>query len=79
MFKILLIFVGLLILLNLTYGITPRSRDSTRKTNATVLSRDKLYDDYYDYYYYDYDTSNADKHKIKLNFIVFLIVFCKIK
>jgi hypothetical protein len=76
MFKILFILISILILLNITYGITHRySRltTSTIQTNVTTRRLDNLDGDYYDSYYYD--TSNAYRHKLKINFIFFLIIF----
>jgi hypothetical protein len=74
MFKILFILLGILILLNITYGTSLHR--SSQLTNST-MKINSTNDDQYDYYYdhYDYYVSNAYRHKIKINFMFFLIIF----
>jgi len=78
MFKILFILFGILILLNITYETSlhrsSKLTNSTIKTNLKNSSNDVQYDDYYDHY--DYYISNAYRHKMKINFVFFLMIFC---
>ena len=68
--KFALIFLGVLIVLNSTYGQRHYRKlitNSTMVRNTTVANSYSTIDDYYDYY--DYDVSDGFKQKLNKTFL----------
>jgi len=78
--KFALIFLGVLIVLNSTYGQRHHRKmitNSTMRRNTTVANLIRNIDEYYDYY--DYDVSYGFKQKINKTFLycfTLIIIFC---
>jgi len=78
--KFALIFLGVLIVLNSTYGqhhYRKSIKNSTMVRNTTVANSVSTTDDYYDYY--DYDVSYGFKRKFNKTFLycfTMIIIFC---